>query len=213
MFFQSVPFDMMHNCEVIIDFLKYIHEPTPPDLMTYQDLTDYLWTNNIMKLGFNRGASSVTVIVDKKDYLPPVRNIVHAERKAKSKNDSSLYSKYEISDSFACLHGSDYSAALHNMSFKQKLVDYITSKFNEKALILNPGQKLILDTPPTKTVPLRVSDGQSGQCSERKNNKGEADYAIWFHACQSKCDKILVIANDSDVWMYGLAILEAGFFN
>ena len=211
MFFQSVPFDMMHNCEVIIDFLRYIHEPTPPDLMTYQDLTDYLWTNVILKLGFNRGASTVTVIVDKTDYLPPVRNIVYAEKKAKSKNDSSLYSKYEISDSSACLHGSDYSAALHNMSFKQKLIDYVTSKFNEKALLLNPGQTLILDTPTTKTVPLRVSDGQSDQCSERKNNKGEADYAIWFHACQSKCDKILVTANDCDIWMYGLAILEAGF--
>ena len=58
---------------------------------------------------------------------------------------------------------------------------------------------------------LRVSDGHSGQCSERKNNKGEAYYTIWFHACQSKCDKILVIINDSDVWIYGLAIREAGF--
>ena len=36
---------------------------------TYQDFTDYLWANIILKLGFNRGASTVTVIVDKTEIF------------------------------------------------------------------------------------------------------------------------------------------------
>ena len=45
---------------------------------------------------------------------------------------------------------------------------------------------------------------------ERFNNKGEADCCIWFHASKSSCEQILV-ANDTDVWMYGVALLEAGY--
>ena len=47
----------------------------------------------------------------------------------------------------------------------------------------------------------------------RSNNKGEADSCIWFHAHCSVCEQILIIANDTDVWMYGLALLETGYLN
>ena len=50
-------------------------------------------------------------------------------------------------------------------------------------------------------------------CSERENEKGEADCGIWFHACRSSSQNILVIANDTDVWIYGLALLETGYLS
>ena len=35
---------------------------------------------------------------------------------------------------------------------------------------------------------------------------------MWFHVPQSECDKrLIIIVNDSDVWMYALAIPEAGY--
>ena len=158
MFYASLPTTVDHQYEVIVDFLRFLHEPTPPDILTYADLATYLWNNVVLKLGFNRGASCVTVIIDKPDYMPKIRDIIHKERKAKLKsNSTSSYQRLNISDNLACLHGTEYTAASQDPIFKTKLIDYITVKFKENAIYLNSSETLILDTPHTKTVPLLVS--------------------------------------------------------
>ena len=49
-------------------------------------------------------------------------------------------------------------------------------------------------------------------CLQEKNNKGQADCGVWFHAACSLCDTIVVHAGDTDVFMYGLALYEQGHF-
>ena len=214
MFYASLPTSVDLHSVVIIDFLRFLHEPTPPDIISFADLASYLWNSVILKLGFNRGASCVTIVIDKPVYMPKIRDIIHKERKSKSKSNlTSFYQRITISDNLACLHGTDHSAALQDPVFKTKLIEYITIKFKQMAIDLNNSKTLILDTPHTKTIPLLVSDGKSRICTERENEKGEADCGIWFHACCSPSQNILVIANDTDVWMYGLTILESGYIS
>ena len=215
MFYANLPTPVNSHFEVIIDFLKFLHEPTPPDIATYAELATYLWNTVVLKLGFYRGASCVTVVIDKPEYMPKIRDIIHKERKSKLKasvnHNSHTYQKINISDNLTCLHGTEYTSALQDSVFKTKLIDYITAKFKEKAMEMNNSKTLILDTPYTKSDPILVSAGETRNCSERENEKGEADCGIWFHACCSTSENIVVIANDTDVWMYGLAILESGF--
>ena len=85
MFYASLPTSVDLHSEVIIDFLRFLHEPTPPDIISFADLASYLWNSVILKLGFNRGASCVTIVIDKPVYMPKIRDIIHKERKSKRK--------------------------------------------------------------------------------------------------------------------------------
>ena len=44
-----------------------------------------------------------------------------------------------------------------------------------------------------------------------KNEHGEADYNIWFHAIMAMSENILLVASDTDIWTYGIAHKEAGW--
>ena len=60
---------MAYATEIIIDFLKYLHERTPPNLRTYADLAEYYWVNVIEKIRVKRNASITTVVIDKERFL------------------------------------------------------------------------------------------------------------------------------------------------
>ena len=45
----------------------------------------------------------------------------------------------------------------------------------------------------------------------RPNQHGEADYALWHHTIHCNGRDCLVVASDTDVWVYGLGLWEAGW--
>ena len=42
------------------------------------------------------------------------------------------------------------------------------------------------------------------------NQNGEADYNVWYHVKNTLTQNILVIGNDTDIWVYGMALFESG---
>ena len=76
---------------------------------------------------------------------------------------------------------------------------------------LPPDLIFIIDSPSLGCVPCSVTNSEIMQEAARSNVKGEADSAIWQHAYNSDCEQILVVANDTDIFMYGLAFLEMGY--
>ena len=47
--------------------------------------------------------------------------------------------------------------------------------------------------------------------SLRPNQHGETDYYIWHHTIHCRGTNCLVVASDTDVWVYGLGLWEAGW--
>ena len=201
MFVKTLPFTMSSS-EVIIDFLKFLHEPTPPDITTYRSLAVYYWRNVILKYGFNRGASVVTIVVDKAQFLSPIRQIIHTERKKGKGAIKEL--DVNISDEKPALHGTKHAQALQNPIYKQNLIHYLKEQFISLADNLNGT--LIIDC--IHKIPIIVRNGSFSECEERSNTKGEADNAIFIHVKKSDCNNIVIVASDTDIPMYGIASLE-----
>lgn len=67
------------NCslDIIFDFMRFIHQPPPPDILSVEQFAHHLWEKVVMGIGFRRGADRVTVVVDKPQYLPPPRALLH----------------------------------------------------------------------------------------------------------------------------------------
>ncbi len=210
-FLPSIPFQIDEKrTEVIIDFLKYIHEPTPPDVRTYEDLGNYYWSQVVCRLGFKRDAAVVTIVLDKPDFLPHIRTKLHKERKTKTKQCAISLGTHNIEAKSSILHGTEYVNALQDQNYKEKLTSFLTDVFISKAKCLPHNRKLIIDSPSLGSSPTCVE--RASLSTVRCNNKGEADCAVWFHASQSDCEQILIIANDTDIWMYSLALMELGKF-
>jgi hypothetical protein len=81
------PLSTQTSTEVTNHFLRYLHEPTPPDIKTYKNLVKYYWSIVIMKYGFGRGADVVTLVIDKPEFMPDIIIVIHKERKQKSKGE------------------------------------------------------------------------------------------------------------------------------
>ena len=210
-FQPQLPFTLSNDSDVIIDFLKFLHEPTPPDLKTYSDLATYYWKSVIEKLGYHRGAQTVTIVIDKPEYLSPIRSIIHKERKHKLKNTAQEVDKVNITDDGYVPHGTQYTSALQISNFKSKLITYLVNTFTQMALDKCQNTKLIIDY--KGKFPLSIFGGKVDNMVDRCNNKGEADSGIWFHAAKSTSKQIIVIANDTDVFMYGIALMESGYLS
>ena len=205
MFLTSVPF-IVSSAEVVIDFLKFLHEPTPPDILNYATLAAYYWKHVIMKYGFNRGAALVTIVIDKQDFLPPIRQAIHNERKKKGKK-ASKQPDLRIGDAIPALHGTEHANALQNPAYKKRLITYLKEQFIKLACENKPKGTLILDC--LQEMPLSVTNGHVQHETVRSNTKGEADNAIFTHVHKSPCKNILIVASDTDITMYGLAALES----
>ena len=63
-FQPNLPFTLSNDSEFIVDFLTFLHESTPSDVKTYSDLAMYYWKTVIQKLGYERGAKTVTLVID-----------------------------------------------------------------------------------------------------------------------------------------------------
>ena len=121
MFQANIPFAIAQQpTEVIIDFLRYLHAPPAPDLKTYKELSDYVWEKVIMTLGFGRGATHVTVVIDKEEFLPPLREIIHRERKNENWSVIKNFASLLVGDQKPLLFGSDFISALQSKLFKRR---------------------------------------------------------------------------------------------
>ena len=92
------------------------------------------------------------------------------------------------------------------------LIDYLCNGSALKAKhSLQDHQHVIIDAPTYGQEPTLISLGKMESCPIRKNNKGEADCGLWFHAKCTPMSHVLIVAGDTDVYMYGLALMEAGW--
>ena len=194
-------------------FLRYLHAPPAPDLKTYGELTKYFWNNIVLKLGFARGATNVTLEIDTEEFLLPLRNIIHTERKSKSGQTLRNYESLDIADAFPIIYGTEFVSALQNKIYKRRLVNYLCKAFSTISKTeLREHQSFLIDSSVFGTSPIKVQRGEITNLLNRKNNNGEADCAVWFHAHVSDCPQIIICANETDIWVYGLALMERDYF-
>ena len=77
---------------------------------------------------------------------------------------------------------------------------------------LKEKQCFIIDSGTFGTTPVKIEGCEISNPQNRQNNKGEADCAVWFHANKSNCPQITICANDTDIWVYGIVLMEKGHF-
>ena len=53
-----------------------LRQPPPPHV-TFSSCAKYLWEKNSDKLGIQRGANVIRIVVDKPAYLPKPRDLLH----------------------------------------------------------------------------------------------------------------------------------------
>ena len=209
----SIPFPIDQNTEVIIDMLMMIHKTPPPHLATFGQYIDHLWESTVIRGGVSRGAGIVTLVFDKQEFIPPVRSLLRDERKQKTGIVEFDFS-HEITKMTSLLHGQRYVKALQNDAYKASFIKLISSCFLEKSLVSQwKNTTVIIDSDEFGSFPRIVTDGHINNMFERHNNKGEADVGIWFHASKSQLQKIIVMASDTDIYMYGMALMEMKRFS
>ena len=189
---------------VVVDLLYYLHMPPPPTVAVFEDYFNHLWNQTVGKSVFHHQAAHIYIVIDKPDYLPPPRALVHELRASTSLN----FIEPTVSDESSIPHGKVYSSTLaKSTTFKSHLIEYVTSKFVSKAMILtkNYDFSLVIDSPSLQQL-LMIQNGNV--TNSTRNEHGEADYAIWHHSIQSLSQNILIISSDTDTWVYGMGILE-----
>ena len=208
-----LPFDFSQkDTEVVIDFLKFVHKPPAITIATYQEFSRFLWDNVVCAYGFDRGAKIVTLVFDKAQYLPRIRDIIHEERSQKHAMPFTCPSQINHGDEVP--HGQLFAAALSNEKYKSLLINYLSNALCDTAkCCLKSNESLIIDSPTFDQCPHKVVFGKFSALPERSNNKGEADIAIWWHVKFSHCKQILVHATDTDIYLYGVALMDLHFFH
>ena len=207
----------VHNCPyfdmsplptdlaIIIDLLYYIHMAPPPDVVTFFEYFSFLWDCVFDR--YKRYCKYLYIVIDKPEYLPPPRKLVHACRKERA--GSLTYLDPEISDSSPIPHSQAYTSLLSSSeTFKCKLIQYISKKMIENALSTLHQLLVVIDSPAVQH-PVMVAN--STLYSYPQNKHGEADYAIWHHAFCTPASSVLVVSCDTDTWVYGLGIYETGY--
>ena len=103
--------------ELIVDFLFLLHQPPPPDINTFSSYAQYLWDKIVWKLGVQRGANVIRIVVDKSQYLPKLREPLHQFR---SSNTGKMNShECNISHEGVTPHATNYQQLLANSTEKQ----------------------------------------------------------------------------------------------
>ena len=194
---------------VIIDMLYFVHMPPPPSVVTFNDYFTHLWSQTIGKYIFRHRAAHLVIILDKPEFLPPPRSIVHTTR-AKSAQDTKVEPTVAADEHIP--HNRTYSSLLStSQTFKINLLEFITTQIVNKAVVTS-GQfnfSLTIDSPSLSVV----QTISSGNIHNSPNNEhGEADYAVWHHCIHAGSNNILIVSCDTDTWVYGLGLCELNFF-
>ena len=131
------------DSEIIVDFLFQLHQPPPPDVLTYDSLAEYLWNKIVINLGGRRGTNVLRIIVDKPKYLPKPRQLLHASRSFRSgtlgESECQIIGEGEVPSA------KDFQKLLANKSLKGQLITLLMNKFRHMALQADMTMSLILD--------------------------------------------------------------------
>ena len=128
---------------------------------------------------------------------------MHASRSSKTSHKGPLP---PIGSTLSVPHGSEYLSLLNIPDFKAALIDYLTTQFISMAK--KQTISIVIDSPSLHN-PQCISKHRIIQLP--KNQQGEADYTLWHHAINCTGIDILVVSGDTDVWVYGLGLWEAGW--
>ena len=93
---------------VIVDFLYYLHIPPPPDVSNFADFASFLWLSIVKVYAIDLHCRYIYIVIDKPEFLPPPRTLVHKSRSKKS----GRYSGHElqVTGPTPVPHGKSYSS-------------------------------------------------------------------------------------------------------
>ena len=155
---------------------------------------------------FNESQCTFIIFVfDKPKHLPPPRQIVHQNRargKLKPHNLQQI-----IDDNSPIPHNREYASLLTTHEFKSRLIHYITDKLVKKC-IQESNQttcSYILDSPALSGV-VHIQEGNVN--TGDPNEHGEGDVGVWYHCLLRSEQNFMIVSSDTDVWMYGLLVIE-----
>lgn len=212
MFKDVCPYvNMCEPVAIYVDFLYFLHMPPPVNVATYNEFSEYLWRKIVGNYTSKYNIKEFYIIIDKPNYLPPPRSIVHKSRYGKNK--SIPLSIPDISDNGNMYHSAEYTTFLGDQEYKNKIICYLSNKFIQFALLSTshlPALRIVIDSPAFDHVKCLEHGQQSDLVS---NEHGEADYAIWYHVIRSPVNNIVVLSKDTDTWVYGLALIELGLIH
>ena len=195
---------LTRDYEVIVDFLFQLHQPPPPDVLTYDSLAEY---KIVINLGVRRGANVLRIIVDKPRYLPKPRQLLHTSRSSKSGTMGE--SECQIIEEGEIPSAKEFQKLLANKSLKGQLITFLMTKYRNLALKADMQMSLILDYEDLNQ-PIIIRNQTELPLPMLSNQNGKADYNIWYHVKNTLTQNILVIGNDTDIWVYGMALFESG---
>ena len=166
--------------DFIVDFLFMLHQPPPPDVATFLGFAKYVWNKIVLKLGVDRGDKTIRLIVDKPQYLPPPRQLLHACRSA---NTGVLRtSECVIAGDQLIPHSSTYQQMLANKDLKRKFITYL---FKQPVHIIFDYKGA--------ANPICIFNGMELDLPMLCNQQGEADYNLWFHGIRSTHTNVIVL--------------------
>lgn len=193
--------------ELIIDFLFILHQPPPPDVITFSNYAAYLWNKLIYKLGTCRGAKVIRIVVDKPKYLPKPRELLHRTRS--SKTGIMNRQDCDIRDDGLLPHCKAYQMMLANPELKKQYVHYLMAKFTELGCCNKLPVHVILDY--QDMCPFIIYNGVKIDLPMLDNKNGEADYNVWFHCMTCTLQNVIILGSDTDIWVYGMVYKDCGW--
>ena len=194
--------------ELIVDFLYMLHQPPPPHITTFSSYAKYLWDRIVIKLGTQRGANVIRIIVDKPQYLPKPRDLLHEKRTGKTGKLN--VDECKISANEAIPQCSKYQQMLANEKLKKEFISYLMKQFIKLGEDSNLSANIILDYEDIE-CPCAIYEGTKIQLEMLKNNNGEADYNVWYHCMSSTSSNIVILGSDTDIWVYGMSFIGCGW--
>ena len=162
----------------------------------------------MIKLGVQRGANVIRIVVDKPEHLPKPRELLHETR-------SDRTGKLNVDD---CNIGANeqipqcrkYQQMLANEHLKRKFISYVMEQFIQFGEDSNLSVNIILDYEDLE-CPCAIYAGSKVNLEMLKNTNGEADYNVWYHCLSSLSSKVIVLGSDTDIWAYGMAFMGCGW--
>ena len=162
----------------------------------------------MIKLGTQRGANVIRIIVDKPQYLPKPRDLLHEKRTG---NTGKLnVDECKISANEAIPQCSKYQQMLANQKLKKEFISYLMKQFIKLGEDSNLSANIILDYEDIE-CPCAIYEGTKIQLEMLKNNNGEADYNVWYHCMSSTSSNIVILGSDTDIWVYGMSFIGCGW--
>ena len=104
----------------------------------------------------------------------------------------------------------EFQKSLQNPAFKKQLTDALAERLLQIGEKLDADQKLVVDSPGYDTPMCVTNMGSPSAMPDIAHRLGEADYAIWHHIRHCSEGSIVVVAGDTDIFMYGMALQSVG---